>query len=67
MISVRQMNTYKMNCVNIKEVFDEQNQYLFWVVNKIFSEIKRSSHRQPQEQHKQQLPTKSSHEEVLNS
>ena len=52
---------------HIKEVFDEQNQCPFWVVNKIFCEIKQSSHRQPQEQHKQQLPTKSSHEEVLNS
>ena len=52
---------------HIKKVFDEQNQYPFWVVNKIFCEIKRSSHQQPQEQHEQQLPTKLSHEEIPNS
>ena len=52
---------------HIKKVFHEQNQYLFWEVNKVFCETKRSNHQQLQEQHQQQLPTNSSHEEVPNS
>ena len=34
---------------------------------KYFCELKRSNHQQLQEQHQQQLPTNSSHEEVPNS
>ena len=47
----------------IKKVFNEQNQYPFWAINKVFCEIKRSNHQQLQEQHQQQLPTNASHEE----
>ena len=46
------MNTYKMNYVTI---------------NCFFCEIKRSNHQQLQEQHQQQLPTNSLHEEVPNT
>ena len=42
---------------HINKVFHEQNQYPFWVINKVFCEIKRSNHQQLQEQHQQQLPT----------
>ena len=36
---------------HIKKLFHEQNQYPFWVINEVFCEIKRSNHRQLQEQH----------------
>ena len=29
---------------HIKKVFHEQNQYPFWAINKVFGEIKQSSH-----------------------
>ena len=51
---------------HIKKAFHEQNQYPFWSINKVFCEIKRKNHQQLQQQ-QQQLPTKSSHEEVPNS
>ena len=38
-----------------------------WTINKVLDEMKQSNHRQFQEQHQQQLPTKSSHEEIPNS
>ena len=52
---------------HIKKVYHEQNQYPFWEINKAFCEIKHSNHQQLHEQHQQQLPTNSSHEEVPNS
>ena len=52
---------------HIKKVFHEQNQYPFWAINKVFCEIKRSNHQHLHEQHQQQSPTNSSHEEVPNS
>ena len=45
----------------IKKAFHEQNQYPFWVINKVFCEIKRRDHQQLQ-QKQQQLPTNSSYE-----
>ena len=63
----RQMNTYKMNYIALKRFFTEENQCRFWTIKKVFCEIKRSNHKQLQEQRQQQLPTNSSHKEVLNS
>ena len=51
---------------HIKKVCHVENQYPFRVFQ-VFCEIKRSNHQELQEQHKQQLPTNSSHEEVPNS
>ena len=61
-------NKHLQNELNhIKKVFQEQNQYTFWTISKVFCEIKRSKHQKQQEQHQQQLPSNSSLEEVPNS
>ena len=52
---------------HVKKVFHEQNQYAFWAINKVLCEVKRRKHQQLQEQHQQQIPSNSSHEEVPNS
>ena len=61
-------NKHLQNELNhIKKVFQEQNQYTFWTISKVFCEMKRSKHHNLQEQYQQQLSTNSSLEEVPNS
>ena len=52
---------------HIKKFSRGQNQYPFWVINKVCYENKQSNHQQIQEEHQKQLLTNISHKEVPNS